>query len=156
MHTQILVPVDGSPCSDLALAQAIRLAGRDGALLLMHVVNLSSLGLPPGWAAGASVDAAERLKESGEQTLERARVLARDGGCRVEALLVGGDGRVCDEVVKTAVERGADLIVLGAHGVRGVHSRALGSDAEDVLRRSPVPVLLVRSPVPDLVITHPA
>ena len=39
----------------------------------------------------------------------------------------------------------ADLIVLGTHGRRGLRRAVLGSDAEQVVRRSPVPVLLVRA-----------
>jgi hypothetical protein len=42
----------------------------------------------------------------------------------------------------------ADLVVLGTHGRRGIGRVVLGSSAENVLRRSPIPVLLVRSPEP--------
>jgi nucleotide-binding universal stress UspA family protein len=53
-------------------------------------------------------------------------------------------GRVADEIVKQAKEWLADLIVMGTHGRRGLERLAMGSDAELVLRLSPVPVLLVR------------
>ena len=49
-----------------------------------------------------------------------------------------------DEIVKMAAEEGADLLVLGTHGRRGVRRLVLGSDAEQVVRTSRVPVLLVR------------
>ena len=51
-------------------------------------------------------------------------------------------GRV-EEPLRQIV-RNADLIVLGTHGRRGLRRAVLGSDAEQVVRRSPVPVLLVR------------
>jgi nucleotide-binding universal stress UspA family protein len=51
---------------------------------------------------------------------------------------------VADEIVKQAKEWLADLIVMGTHGRRGLERLAMGSDAELVLRLSPVPVLLVR------------
>jgi len=54
------------------------------------------------------------------------------------------DGRVCDLVTQSARTCGADLIVIGTHGRRGVGRLMLGSDAEQILRLSPVPVLLVR------------
>ena len=52
--------------------------------------------------------------------------------------------RSSDLVIAKAKEWGAQLIVLGTHGRRGVGRMLLGSDAEQVLRQSPVPVLLVR------------
>lgn len=54
-------------------------------------------------------------------------------------------GRVCDLVTAEAKTWPADLIVLGTHGRRGAGRMLLGSDAEQTLRMSPVPVLLVRS-----------
>lgn len=53
-------------------------------------------------------------------------------------------GRLSDFVVEQAHIWKADLIVIGTHGRRGVRRLLLGSDAEQVLRTSPVPVLLVR------------
>lgn len=52
--------------------------------------------------------------------------------------------RVCDLIVDEARRCGAGLIVMGTHGRRGLKRVALGSDAELVVRVSPVPVLLVR------------
>ena len=52
--------------------------------------------------------------------------------------------RVADLVVEQARQWGAELIVLGTHGRRGLGRALLGSDAEQVLRQAPVPVLLVR------------
>lgn len=51
-----------------------------------------------------------------------------------------------DVIVEQAKKREADLIVMGTHGRRGLRRFALGSDAELVVRSSPVPVLLVRGP----------
>lgn len=53
--------------------------------------------------------------------------------------------RVCDQVVDVAKRSGADLIVIGTHGRRGVGRLMIGSDAEQIVRRAPVPVLLVRA-----------
>jgi nucleotide-binding universal stress UspA family protein len=48
-------------------------------------------------------------------------------------------------VVDEAKRWGAELIVIGTHGRRGVGRMLMGSDAEQILRLSPVPVLLVRA-----------
>ena len=53
-------------------------------------------------------------------------------------------GRVAEIVADEATSWGADLVVLGTHGRRGVGRLILGSDAEQVLRLAPVPVLMVR------------
>jgi len=52
--------------------------------------------------------------------------------------------RVADLIVDETVAAKADLIVIGTHGRRGVGRLLLGSDAEQILRLAPVPVLLVR------------
>ena len=57
-------------------------------------------------------------------------------------------GRVADAIVEEARQSRCDLIVIGTHGRRGVARAMLGSDAENVVRSSPVPVLLVRAPAP--------
>jgi nucleotide-binding universal stress UspA family protein len=54
-------------------------------------------------------------------------------------------GRAADFIVQQANKWGADLIVLGTHGRRGVKRLVMGSDAEQVVRTTRVPVLLVRS-----------
>lgn len=53
---------------------------------------------------------------------------------------------VSDLVLAQAVSWGADLIVIGTHRRHGVDRFFMGSDAEQILRRAPVPVLLVRCP----------
>jgi len=54
-------------------------------------------------------------------------------------------GPAAEPIVGQAKKWGADLIVLGTHGRRGVRRLVLGSDAEQVVRSSPVPVMLVRA-----------
>jgi nucleotide-binding universal stress UspA family protein len=53
--------------------------------------------------------------------------------------------RTSDVVIEQATSWPADLIVLGTHGRRGIGRVMMGSDAEDIVRSAPVPVLLVRA-----------
>jgi nucleotide-binding universal stress UspA family protein len=53
-----------------------------------------------------------------------------------------------ESIVTKASELNADLIVCGTHGRRGVRRLLMGSDADYIVRRAPVPVLLVRSQEP--------
>ena len=68
-------------------------------------------------------------------------------GVPVDTVLIENlDARVAQLVVEHAQAWGADLIVLGTHGRRGLARVLMGSDAEQIARTAPVPVLLVRLP----------
>lgn len=54
--------------------------------------------------------------------------------------------RVSEAIVRLAGESHCDLVLLGTHGRRGMDRLLLGSDAEQVVRIAPLPVLLVRRP----------
>jgi len=145
MYKRILVPVDGSPTSTRGLDEAMRLAKLTGAAIrLVHAIDQ----LP--YAAGLGTytfDVFGMLKEGGEKILQEMKARVAAGGIDVTTYLSEPvAGRVCDVVIDQAKEFGADLIVLGTHGRRGVGRMLVGSDAEQVLRLATVPVLLVRSP----------
>jgi len=143
-YKRILVPVDGSPTAAKGMAAAIKLSREGGArLLLLHVVEEYSAFMAP--EAGASiVPILESLRLSGKRTLEKVARSAAKAGGRPQTVLVENFGnRVADTIVKQAKRLRADLIVMGTHGRRGVKRALLGSDAELVVRNSPVPVLLV-------------
>jgi nucleotide-binding universal stress UspA family protein len=88
----------------------------------------------------------ESQKSGGRRILDRAAKLVAARGMRPETELAENVAdRVADLLVSRARRWRADLIVMGTHGRRGVNRLVLGSDAELVVRNSPVPVLLVRS-----------
>lgn len=144
-YSKILVAVDGSAAANKGLREALRLAKREGArLLILNVVNdfpaVASLEGP------VPVDVTPMLRKGGERILERARAAAAKA--RVKPTLLAREisgGPVAGAIVREAKKQRADLIVLGTHGRRGVRRLVLGSDAEQVVRQSPVPVLLVRA-----------
>ena len=147
MFDRILVPVDGSPTSDLGLETAIRLAQDQGATLhLLHVINerVITQNLEGGAAeVGRLLDS---LRANGKQILARAEAITRKQRVRVKSELIENIVRsVADVIVAQAKKARADLIVIGTHGRRGVSRLVMGSDAEGVVRTTPVPVLLVRS-----------
>ena len=145
-YRKILVAVDGSAASNKGLTEALRLAKAEGArLCILHVVNdyvvMASMGgvAPPR-------DLGPALRESGERILARANALAAKQ--RLKSMVVLREvlsGPAADSIVREAKKQRADLIVLGTHGRRGLRRLVLGSDAEQVIRIAPVPVLLVRA-----------
>ncbi len=147
MYKRILVPVDGSHTSTLGLKEAVRLAKEsEAALRLVHVVDEFVVIQNDAYMPGAA-DLLDALTKSGRQCLHNAKALAERHGVKADAtMLKTMGGRVADIIVKEAKKWPADVIVMGTHGRRGVSHFVLGSDAEAVIKLTPVPVLLVRSP----------
>jgi nucleotide-binding universal stress UspA family protein len=146
MYDRILVPVDGSSASDAGLDEAIRIARDGGASLrLLHVVDRTP-SVPMSAIHGVMpIDLATPAAEAGAELLARCAARARDAGVEAETLAVDGLGRhLADFVGDQVLSWNADLIVMGTHGRRGFGRIAMGSDAEQVARLAPVPVLLVR------------
>ena len=145
-YTRILMPIDGSPTSDKALVEAIRLARISGARLrLLHVVDELSYvdGFEP--AMNYLRDSVPLMRQAGERLLAQFCQKAADQGVETDrVLMVGGPGRLWESVVEQAASMGADLIVVGSHGRRGVGRALMGSDAEQIVRHAPVSVLVVR------------
>jgi nucleotide-binding universal stress UspA family protein len=145
MYEKILVAIDGGPTSLRGLDEAIKVAqATHGQLMLVHVVNelvIAAEYVPTVYYEPILLT----LRDSGVKVLEQATDVARRAGVSCEPKLIETlGGRAADEIVKQAKQWSADLIVLGTHGRRGLKRLAMGSDAELVLRQSPVPVLMVR------------
>jgi len=143
-YKRILVPVDGSPTSAKGMAEAIKIAKEGRAkLLLLHVVEeYAAFAVPE---AGMNIaPMLEGMRQAGERTLARMARSAERAGAHPQSVLVENFGaRVADTIVAQSKRLRADLIVMGTHGRRGVGRVLLGSDADVVVRYSPVPVLLV-------------
>jgi nucleotide-binding universal stress UspA family protein len=145
MYKHVLVPVDGSETARRGLNEAIELAKSLNAdIRLIHVVNK----LP--WVSSELSQSAvqeliDQLRSSGESILHESITVVRAAGVAVDSRLIEALGAEAGEcIVEEAASWPADLIVCGTHGRRGVRRILMGSDAEYILRRSPVPVLLVR------------
>ncbi|MBC7394588.1 nucleotide-binding universal stress UspA family protein [Variovorax sp. GrIS 2.14] len=147
MYQKILVPIDGSATSARGLEEAIQLAKLTGGRLrLIHVTDELSAGFAMECYAGTG-DWLTIVRENGSKLLEVATATVKAAGVPVDSVLLDGLAATVQLLVTTeATSWGADLIVLGTHGRRGVGRAFLGSSAEQVLRCSPVPVLLVRAP----------
>jgi nucleotide-binding universal stress UspA family protein len=143
---RILLATDGSEQAELAALRAVDLAEKtDSELHVVHVgVVLLFLLSGPG-----------TLGDDGklyEQIEEESRELLREQTWRVKVAggTVAGShlrmGEVVDlEIVGLAKELGADLIVMGCRGHRGIRRAIEGSISDAVIRHAPCPVLVVRS-----------
>lgn len=145
MYGKILVPLDGSAASLRSLREAIKLAKQQGGRIrVLYVVT----DLVTDYSAASSYTGAllDALRRAGQDILHSAESDIRAEGVDAELRLIEAIGRTAAiSIVEQARQWPADLIVMGTHGRRGLSRLALGSDAENVLRTSPVPVLLVRA-----------
>ena len=144
MYQRILVPVDGSVTANRGLDEAIRLARLSGGRIrVVHV--LDQLPLVTGFEFGTG-DILGMLQEAGAEILSAAKARVEAAGVPAEAYFSETlAGRICDIVDEQARQWGAEIIVIGTHGRRGVRRFVIGSDAEQIVRTARVPVLLVRA-----------
>jgi nucleotide-binding universal stress UspA family protein len=148
MYQRILVPIDGSSTSTAGLDEAIRLARLTGARLrLVHAVDALSFANGFESATVYVGDVLPAMRQAGQLILEEGRARAAAAGVTADTLLFESyASRLSDLITELAQSWDAELIVIGTHGRRGVRRLLLGSDAEQIARSSPMPVLLVRAP----------
>jgi nucleotide-binding universal stress UspA family protein len=129
------------------LREAIALAkGQGASLQLVHVADQHYIALMGMESSAGVSQMMEGVKRAGRGILKSAQAAADKAGVKATAVLLETlTGPAADLIVKQARKSGADLIVLGTHGRRGVRRLLMGSDAEQVVRNAPVPVMLVRA-----------
>jgi nucleotide-binding universal stress UspA family protein len=149
MYPNILVAIDGSEGAACGLLEATRLARSLGSRIrVVHVVNKAPW-ISPDADHTVLQHIIDDLRGTGESLVHDATADVRDEGVAVDSHLIEALGAdVGDIVVKEAVSWPASLIVCGTHGRRGLRRLLIGSDAEYIVRHSPVPVLLVRASAP--------
>ncbi len=143
--TRILLATDGSEEADLAALRAVDIAEKTGSEL--HVVHVgvvpSFLKSYPG-TLGYERKLYEQIEEVSSELLRK-----QSGRVKVAGGTVAGThlrmGAVHLEIVGLAKELGADLIVMGCRGHRGIRRAVEGSISDGVIRHAPCPVLVVRS-----------
>lgn len=144
MYKQILVPVDGSQTALSALHEAVRIASACGAqLFVVHVIDpYPFLGVGADYAVGQSEYLADATRNA-NTALNAALAVAQQAGVSAESATV--EGHAAEEgILASAKTSGADLIVMGSHGRRGIEKLLLGSVTQRVLQDARVPVLVVR------------
>ncbi len=141
---KILVATDFSECSDEAFRYALSLARKlQARILLIHVIN-EPVDLRGFYVPHLSFEKLE------EEILEGARKMM-DKFCRrhiqdfedYETAIVAGIPY--DVIISKSQDAGADMVVMGTHGRKGLDHMLFGSTAEKVVRRSSIPVLTIRT-----------
>ena len=145
MFKHILVPVDGSSTALVAISKAAGLAKAFGsevtALYVLDPYPFTGVGADFAYGQAQYLSAAtaeaNAALEAAKQELQAQGVPAKT--------LVGEGHAVHEGIVRVGENVGADLIVMGSHGRRGLEKLVLGSVAQRVLSTAHMPVLVVRS-----------
>ena len=147
LEKRILVATDFSDPAREAARVGAELAQLYGVpLTLLHVFGAGSQEYA-GVDLALNNDFARAMASSARRALnEEAEALANQG---VKVSAVVNEGVPWQQVLSTAQMLGADLIIMGTHGRRGVTRAVLGSVAERVVRLSPIPVLTVHERTDD-------
>ena len=136
----ILVPTDFSTYAEQALQEALAIAARDQAhVLLLHALPLLPITWPDEWSLPRP-QFEEQIQRDTEQQLQ---TIAAQHPVPIETLVVWGSPAavICD----VAKARQCDLIVMSTHGRTGLAHVFIGSVAERVVRYAPCAVLIVRA-----------
>lgn len=146
----LLVPLDLTGCA----AEVVEVAGDLAKKLDAHVILMTVVTVPAGLNTHAPVmlddhelhTALQALDEDAVGRLTPLRDQLRAKGVTVRHAIAHGD--VTNTILATAESVNCGMIVMGTHGRRGLERLVFGSVAEQVLRRSCCPVLVVRGSVP--------
>lgn len=146
MYKRILVPTDGSEAATCGLREAIELAKDQNAQIrVIHIADEFVMRSSPLYGLLMS-NIFDYLRTTGKSILASAEAMVQNADITVDTQLVEVfGGRAGEHILKTAQEWPADIIVCETHGRRGLRRIVLGSDAEYLVRRTPVPILLVRA-----------
>ena len=144
MFNHILLPIDGSDTASLAVDKAIAMgrAFPGTKITTVYVLDpypFASAG--PDFAFGQTQHLSA-VNEEAERVLNEVKQRFADQGVTVEAVTVDAYA-VWKGIIDVADQVGADLIIMGSHGRKGVEKLMLGSVAQRVVSHASRSVLIV-------------
>jgi nucleotide-binding universal stress UspA family protein len=147
MYKRILVATDGSKLSQQAVDHALQLADMTGA----EVVALKVIPRYPQtyFEGGVALAAAEvgRIEKQWQEEGMAAVTAVKSAGqlleVKVKPVTVKSD-LISEAIISTAKRNKCDLIVMASHGRKGIKRLLLGSETQQVLTHSHIPVLVLR------------
>ena len=145
MYKHILIATDGSDLAGKALIQGLALAKDLAAKVTIVTVTEPWVTQMPGEAAIAFPfeDYEAAVTANAAEILSKAGEVASKAGISCEKVHVK-ERYPSEGILETAKSRGCDLIVMASHGRRGLTRLMLGSQANNVVTHSTLPVLICR------------
>lgn len=149
MYKKIIVPIDGSYTSSLALDEAIKLGKKlHSTIDVVHVAHtLDNDRLPENADMSASANAYEAWVNAGKSVLDYAQNQLNQANLQGRLLLIENMSKredIGQAILKTAADNRSELIIIGAHGISGYKEHTLGRVAQQLLNQAQFPVWLIR------------
>lgn len=148
MISKILLPTDGSKTAQKAARYTASLAKKfKASVIILSVIDKGALigqTIPARKTARHIVEPIEDyLKEAAEGSVGSVKKILQENRVKFDTVIV--EGHPVEEILKTAQQTKADLIVIGSHGRSALAAAILGSVAYGVIHKeSKIPVLIVR------------
>lgn len=138
----VVTAIDLDDTARIALDTALRLAGPNGRITVLHIVaSAAHVRKDARSASEAMFNAEPRVRAIVDRVLSRI-----PNGRRRRIDIEIGAGNTADQIVDLAIDVEADMIVVGTHDRHGLERIAFGSTAAEVMRRAPCTVVVAREP----------
>lgn len=149
MYQNILVALDGSPTSHLALKEALKIADVSSKIIAISVVENPLIGYSAPTMAYDFAIMHDAFLQHCKNTLEQARnKVNSQSNIHIETHVIDLNPHSSYDIPRAILDAAqtyqADLIVMGTHGRQGIKRFFIGSIAEQLIRQSHLPVLLIR------------
>jgi len=142
LFQRILIPIDGSQLSLQAAKQGVYIARKlESKVVFLHVIDVRTIQT----SSLAGMDPAilkTRLRNVAERYLNEAGKLAEEENIKFENQI--REGLPAEDILKEIEEKRIDLVIMSSKGMSGAHRVIIGSTAEEVVRWSTCPVLIVK------------
>jgi nucleotide-binding universal stress UspA family protein len=144
---KILVPTDFSGYSDNAIKQAVDIAEKFSAkIVLLHVIDQSIQQCAADYCLSNA--AVEQLKNESTKTSEdkiKKTINTLKGSTKVDVSFVVKNGVPAEVILDEQMRNGIDLIVIASHGKTGILRHLIGSVTDKVVRAAKCPVMVIRA-----------
>jgi len=142
LFKRILIATDGSESAEKAASHAVKIAKAAEAELYALYVISTRYAVTTRAVKGWTTEFEEGLAKRGKAAICNVEQLGKEAGLKVKPVFL--KGIPAEEILNYAEKNDIDLIVMGTKGLKGIEKFLLGSVAENVLRHSKVPVMIVR------------
>ena len=140
---KILVPVDGSVSSTLAVEKAKELAKALGShVTLLHVIGIYPCAFPVEFSESVQISLLKESRVKAKEILMEGKQRLAELGEVVDMVIL--EGNVASEIIHYADTHDVDLVIMGSRGLSGVNNLLLGSVTRKVAIQVSKPILIIK------------
>jgi len=142
LFERILIPIDGSQLSLEAAKHGVYISRKlESKVVFLYVIDVRMIQTSSLTGTDPSI-LKKRLRNVAERYLNEAAKLAEEENVAFQNQI--REGLPAEDILKEIEEEKIDLVIMGSKGMSGAHRVIIGSTAEEVVRWSPCPILIVK------------